>query len=385
MRCSIIIICIVSALASAPAFAQTLESAEPFAVGTFDIDGYEKVGVVVREQLIVDLDAANRNLQMQPGIATIPMPSNMLELIERYEYGLKTRLYEIVNYLTENNRLTGANRPGFIHDVDDVTILAPIRYPGKILNAAGNFYSHTCEGCSPEEQAENDRQIRANRGIPYLFLKPSKGAVVGSGHEIIIPPGRDEIDWEVEFGTVIGRPASYVSASKAQDYVFGYTITIDVSDRGGRPGERTSDWFVGKGHNTFAPMGPWIVPKEFFGNPMERLHQSLTIDGVMVQEAKAGDMIHSIWELIEYGSSVITLFPGDVVNSGTSGGTSRGAFAEGTRSGYLKPGEAIEASIEGIGTLRHPVVAGTPEPDDLTGSQLPAVGTYRKSTDSSND
>lgn len=385
MRHSVITIHIVFALASSAAFAQTRESAEPFAVGTFDIDGHAKVGLVLRDQLIVDLDAANRNLQMQSGVATIPMPSDMLELIGRYEYGLKFRLYEIVNHLVEDNRLTGANRPGFVHDVDDVTILAPIRYPGKILNAAGNFYSHTCEGCSPEEQAENDRQIRANRGIPYLFIKPAKGAVIGSGHEIILPPGRDEIDWEVEFGTVIGRPASYVSASKAQDYVFGYTITIDVSDRGGRPGERTSDWFVGKGHNTFAPMGPWIVPKEFFGNPMERLHQSLTIDDVMVQEAKAGDMIHSIWELIEYGSSIITLFPGDVVNSGTSGGTSTGAFAEGTRSGYLKAGEAIEASIEGIGTLRHPVVAGKPEPDDLTGSQLPAVGTYKKSTDNGND
>ena len=123
-------------------------------------------------------------------------------------------------------------------------------------------------------------------------------------------------------------------------------------------------------------MGPWIVPKEFYGDPMKRLHQQLTIDGVKVQEAKAGDMIHNIWELIEYGSSIITLFPGDVINSGTTGGTSSGAFKRGTREGYLKPGETIEATIEGIGTLRHPVVAGKPLPTDLTGSQLPAVGTY---------
>ena len=95
-----------------------------------------------------------------------------------------------------------------------------------------------------------------------------------------------------------------------------------------------------------------------------------------VQEAKAGDMIHNMWELIEYGSSIITLFPGDVINSGTTGGTSSGAFKQGTRKGYLKPGETIEATIEGIGTLRHPIVAGKPLPTDLTGSQLPAVGTY---------
>jgi 2-keto-4-pentenoate hydratase/2-oxohepta-3-ene-1,7-dioic acid hydratase in catechol pathway len=268
--------------------------------------------------------------------------------------------------------------------VAEVDILAPIRYPGKILNAAGNFYSHTCEGCSPEEQAENDRKIRAARGIPYLFLKPGEGAVIGDGEEIVLPAGRTQTDWEVEFGTVIGRPAKYVSAKEALDYVFGYTVTIDISDRGGRPGTRTSDWLVGKGHDTFAPMGPWIVPKEFYGDPMERLHQQLTIDGVTVQEAKAGDMIHSIPELIEYGSSIITLFPGDVVNSGTSGGTSSGAFAEGTRSGYLQPGEKIEAHIEGIGTIRHPVVAGEALPDDLTGSELPAVGTYKEATDSDN-
>ena len=88
-------------------------------------------------------------------------------------------------------------------------------------------------------------------------------------------------------------------------------------------------------------------------------------------------MIHSIWELMEYASSIITLFPGDVLNSGTSGGSSSGAFAEGTRSGYLQAGEVIEATIEGIGTLRMPIVAGEPLPDDLSGSQLPPVNTYR--------
>jgi 2-keto-4-pentenoate hydratase/2-oxohepta-3-ene-1,7-dioic acid hydratase in catechol pathway len=301
----------------------------------------------------------------------------MVQLIGLYEYGLKFRLYEIVNHLVASKALEGQGRPGFVHDVKSVRTLAPLRYPGKILNAAGNFYTHTCEGCTPEQQVENDKKIKANRGIPYLFLKPGQGAVIGNNQEIVIPAGRDRIDWEVEFGTVIGRPARYVSAKRAQDYVFGYTVTIDISDRGGRPGTRTSDWFVGKGHETFAPMGPWIVPKEFYGDPMQRLHQQLTIDGVKVQEAKAGDMIHNIWELIEYGSSIITLYPGDVVNSGTTGGTSSGAFKRGTREGFLKPGETIEATVEGIGTLRHPVVAGKPLPTDLTGAQLPAVGTYK--------
>jgi 2-keto-4-pentenoate hydratase/2-oxohepta-3-ene-1,7-dioic acid hydratase in catechol pathway len=373
----LVVILFSAAVATAPtlASAQAMKSAEPFAVGTFAFDGQEGVGIVLRQQLVVELDAANNNFQIEPGVAKMPMPEDMLQLIGLYEYGLKYRLYEIVNHLVNTKQLEG-QRPRFVHDVKSVRTLAPIRYPGKILNAAGNFYTHTCEGCSTQQQAENDKKIRANRGVPYLFLKPGRGAVIGNNHDIAIPAGRDRIDWEIEFGTVIGRPARYVSANKAQDYVFGYTVTIDISDRGGRPGDRTSDWFVGKGHETFAPMGPWIVPKEFYGDPMKRLHQQLTIDGVKVQEAKAGDMIHNIWELIEYGSSIVTLFPGDVVNSGTTGGTSSGAFKTGVRKGYLKPGETIEATIEGIGTLRHSVVAGQPLPADLTGSQLPAVGTY---------
>ncbi len=370
----------VLAMASAQASAQAMKSAEPFAVGTFAIDGHETLGLVIRQELVVDVDAGNRNLEMQPGVARMAMPEDMLQLIATYEYGLKHRLYEIVNHLVESGGLEGASRASFVHEVKSVRTLAPIRYPGKTLNAAGNFYTHTCEGCTPEEQVENDKKIRANRGIPYLFLKPGEGAVIGSGEPIVIPAGRDRIDWEIEFGTVIGKPARYVSAENAQDYVFGYTVTIDVSDRGGRPGTRTSDWLVGKGHETFAPMGPWIMPKEFYGDPMEQLHQQLSIDGVKVQEAKAGDMIHSIWELIEYGSSIITLYPGDVINSGTTGGTSSGAFARGTREGYLKPGEVIEGTVEGIGTLKHTVVAGKPLPTDLTGAHLPPVGTYERAT-----
>lgn len=367
------------ALTPSPVAAQARESAEPFSLGTFAIDGRETVGLVLRNNLVVELDAANRALEMNGPYAHVTMPGDMLELIGQYEYGLKYRLYEIVNHLVEKGQLSGSSRPGFVRDVKSVRTLAPIRYPGKILNAAGNFYSHVCEGCSAEEQAASDKKFRANRGVPYLFLKPAKGAIIGDGDPVVIPAGRDRTDWEVELATIIGRPAYYVSAAKAQDYVFGYSIMVDISDRGGHPNpNRTSDWFVGKGHETFAPFGPWIVPKEFYGDPMKRLHQQLTIDGVTVQQAKAGDMIHSIWELIEYGSSVVTLHPGDVINSGTSGGTSSGAFAQGTRQGYLKPGESFEATIEGIGTIRHPVVAGPKEPDDLTGSQLPAISTYRK-------
>ena len=361
-----------------PAFAQGVpDIAEPFKVGTFEIDGTPTVSLVLRDQLIVEVDAANTALQRDPYYARVQAPRDMLELIERYEYGLQRRLYEVVNHLVENDML-GANRPSWVHDLDDVRTLPPILYPGKILNAAVNFYSHVNETGTEEERAEARRQRRENRGVPYLFLKPSKGAVIGDGGEVVLPYGRDRIDWEVELGAVIGRSAKYVSANDAEAYVFGYLVSLDISDRGGRPpggNPMTSDWFVGKGHDTFAPQGPWIVPKEFYGNPMEILRQTLDVGDERMQEATAGDMIHSLWELIEYGSSIITLFPGDVVNNGTSGGVGMGTAVRGAQR-FLQPGEQISASIDGIGTLNLSVVS-EPEPQGLTGAHLPPVRTYR--------
>ena len=377
----VVLTAVIAVIMTSPtaAFGQAMESAEPYKVGTFDIHGVPRIGLVLRDSLVVDIHEANHALESDPAYPKMPMPDDMLELIGRYEYGLKYRLYEIVNHLVAHDLVDG-DRPDYIHAVSAIRIRPPIMYPGKILNAAVNFYSHVNESGTPEEQAEARQQRREHRGVPYLFLKPSRGAVIGSGDAIVIPHGRDRTDWEVELGAVIGRTAKYVSAADAQDYVFGYLVSIDVSDRGGRPpgGNRmTSDWFVGKGHDTFAPEGPWIAPKEFYGDPMENLRQTLSVDGTQLQEARAGDMIHSLWELVEYASSIITLYPGDVINNGTSGGTAAGAAAtRGPEDRYLKPGEVVEASIDGIGTLRLAVVAGE-QPHGENGARLPPVKSYR--------
>ena len=366
-------------LIPALALAQTGPSAtpvEPFKLGTFQIQGVPKVGIVLRDQYIIDLEVANRDLEINPMYPRLPMPADMIQLIGQYEYGLKYRLYELVNHLVAGNRVTGANQADFVYEREEIRILPPLMYPGKILNAAVNFYSHVNEGGTEEQRREAMRQRQENRGVPYLFLKPTRGAIIGADDEIIIPYGRDRTDWEVELGAVIGRPAKYVSAVNAQDYVFGYTITMDISDRGGRPPGGygvSSDWFVGKGHDTFAPMGPWIVPKEFYGDPMANLRQTLSVNGERIQDAQAGDMIHSLWELIEYGSSIITLFPGDVINNGTSGGT-MGARAGGQS--FLQDGEIVEASIDGIGTMRIRARAETSRPEG-TGAQLTPVREYR--------
>ena len=376
---AVVVVLLAPAAPAAPGPA--VEPVEPFKVGTFDVRGAPRVGLVLRDSLIIDVEEANRALESHPEYVRVPMPEDMLELIGRWDYGLKRRLQEIVNHVVAGGRLAGRDRAGYVHDVSGVRTRPPILYPGKILNAAVNFYSHVNEGATPEERAAEMRRRREERGVPYLFQKPSRGAVIGNGDAIVIPYGRDRTDWEVELGAVIGRTAKYVSADDAQDYVFGYMVSIDVSDRGGRPPGGApfgSDWFVGKGHDTFAPQGPWIAPKEFYGDPMANLRQTLSVGGRTLQDARAGDMIHSLWEIIEYASSIITLYPGDVINNGTSGGTAAGAArTRGEDDRYLKPGEVVEATIDGIGTLRMPVVAGE-RPTGLTGAELPPVSSCRE-------
>ena len=205
--------------------AQDLESVEPFKVGTFAIDAVPTVGLVLLDdQLIVELEAANRAMELLPQYSNLAMPEDMLGLIEQYEYGLKYRIYEVVNWLVEENLLTGSNRPDYVHTVDTVDIMAPIQYPSKIMNAAVNFYTHACEGCNDDELAARTRERQENRGVPYLFLKPTRGAVIGHGEDVIMPYGRTAIEYEVEMAIVFGKAGKYVSASRAYDHVFGYMV-----------------------------------------------------------------------------------------------------------------------------------------------------------------
>jgi 2,4-diketo-3-deoxy-L-fuconate hydrolase len=355
--CAIAVCGVVGVTLAAQPQRPALASAEPFKLGTFDIDGRPTVGIVLRDSLVVELEAANRALERDPSVVSMPMPADMRALIAQYEYGMSRRLYEIVNALVSSNRLAGSNRPAYVRNVADIRTLAPILYPTKILNAASNYYGHVSEASAPDEQRKVAEARKKDRGTPYLFLKPTVGAIVGNGDDIILPTGRDKTDWECELGVVIGRPGKYVKAADAAEYIFGYTIELDMSDRGGRPGETTprSDWFVGKGHDTFAPIGPFIVPKEFFKDPMN-VRQLLTVNGKVMQDSRSSDMIHNIYELIEFGSSIMTLFPGDIIAGGSPAGTgmSRSVRPEQV---FLKAGDKIVATIDGIGTMKHTAVA----------------------------
>jgi 2-keto-4-pentenoate hydratase/2-oxohepta-3-ene-1,7-dioic acid hydratase in catechol pathway len=340
-----------------PLSGQGIRAAEPFKVGTFSNNGDPWVGIVLRDQFIVELNAANREFESGPNVMKVPMPADMKELITRYQSGMQRRLYEIVNSIVAASRLEGQSRPAYIHQVGRVKTLAPILYPTKMLNAAVNYYGHVDESSPPDVQKAAAEARRKDRGSPYLFMKPTVGAIIGDGDEIVLPRGRNQIDWECEIGVVIGRTTKYVKSGATNPYIFGYTIQLDISDRGGRPSpsQFNSDWLIGKGHDTFAPMGPWIVPREFVKDVFN-LTQKLWVNDKLMQDGNSSDMIHTINELVGYASDIMTLYPGDVIAAGSPAGTgmSRSVRPEQV---FLKPGDKIRAEIQGIGTLHHTVVA----------------------------
>ena len=153
---------------------------------------------------------------------------------------------------------------------------------------------------------------------------------------------------------MISKPAHYVPVDKAADYVFGYTAHHDVSDRGGR-GDRKmggSDWYVQKNHDTFGPLGPYIVPKEFLTDPMNTRH-TMYLNGVVMQDSNTRNMSHNIYELLSFGSSILTLNPGDVISNGSPAGTN----IERAEPRWMRAGDTAKCDIEGIGALNNPVVA----------------------------
>lgn len=329
----------------------TVTDAQPgkFGLGRFEAEDRIFLGIVLNESDVVELDAANDHLRRRSlEVGPMPMPSDMKELAYRYEDGLRSRIYQIVNHVTAAGLLDGDARPGFVHRLEDLNTLAPHR-PHKILNAAVNYAAHG------EEMGGEAHE----KGTPYLFLKATS-SIIGNGHPIVMPrsgyqwANPETIDWEVEFAVVIGKPARYASLEDAADHIFGYTVHIDVSNRGGRGDDSAmgSDWLVGKGLDTYGPLGPWIVPKEFVADHND-LDLTLTVNGETMQSSNTSFSINKPADLIYYASSLLTLEPGDVIASGTPEGVGAGRDPQ----VFLDEGDVVEATVEGIGSLRHTVVA----------------------------
>jgi len=221
---------------------------------------------------------------------------------------------------------------------DGQRIGSPIARPSKILCIGLNYAKHAKEtgAAIPTE--------------PILFLK-STSSLTGPFDNIIIPKNSEKTDWEVELGVVIGKKASYVSEEEAMDYVAGYVLHNDVSERAFQL-ERGGTWDKGKGCDSFAPLGPWLVTKDEIPNP-HNLRLWLSLNGKMMQDSNTDDLIFNIAQLISYSSQFMTLLPGDVISTGTPAGVGLG-FSPNI---YLKPGDIVELGIDGLGSSKQTAIA----------------------------
>jgi len=215
---------------------------------------------------------------------------------------------------------------------------APIARPSKIVCIGLNYAKHA-------------KETGANIPIePILFMK-STTSLSGPFDPIIIPKNSVKTDWEVELAVVIGKKASYVSEQDAMQYVAGYVLHNDVSEREFQL-ERGGTWDKGKGCDTFAPLGPWMVTPDEIPNP-HQLRLWLSLNGKMMQDGNTDDLIFNIPQLISYLSQFMTLLPGDVISTGTPAGVGLGF----TPNIYLKEGDVVELGIDGLGVSKQPVIA----------------------------
>ncbi len=233
--------------------------------------------------------------------------------------------------------------------IENVQLLVPIAQPPKLLLLAGNYAKHIEEhGGIAAERAET---------FPYVFMKPPSTTLTNPGDPIVIPSvSPDHIDWECELGVIIGRECRNVEESDALKYVAGYTVVNDVSDRkftpnpGRKPRERDRffDWMHGKWHDTFCPMGPCVLSADAVSDP-QALPIRLSVNGEVMQDASTSQMIFPVAAVVSFLSKFVTLEPGDIISTGTPSGVGS------ARGRFLKPGDVVSATIEGIGTLENPV------------------------------
>ena len=210
---------------------------------------------------------------------------------------------------------------------------APIFRPGKIVCIGLNYRKHAIESgmAIPEE--------------PVVFFKATS-SISGPFDPIHIPKGSEKTDWEVELAVVIGKKATYVSQEEAMDYVAGYTIHNDVSERAFQL-ERGGQWVKGKSCDSFAPLGPYIVSKEDIQDP-NNLNLWLKVNGEKLQDGNTSDFIFNISEVVSYLSHFMTLEAGDIISTGTPEGVGLGFSPP----RYLKEGDIVELGIEGLGTSK---------------------------------
>jgi len=221
---------------------------------------------------------------------------------------------------------------------DDVRLGSPLARPSKLICIGLNYADHAKEtNATPPAE-------------PVIFMKATT-AIVGPDDDIIIPKNSVKTDWEVELAVVIGKKASYVNKADAMDYVAGYVLHNDVSEREFQI-ERGGTWDKGKGCDTFAPLGPFFATKDEIADP-HNLRLWLKVNGKTMQDGNTSNFIFNLPHLVSYTSQFMTLLPGDIISTGTPAGVALGMKPP----VYLKAGDVVELGIDGLGEARQELKA----------------------------
>ena len=233
-----------------------------------------------------------------------------------------------------------------VGSVNSVLFKPPVYYPRKLLCVAGNYVAHIEEG-GGKLQPEHTQ-------APWLFCVPPTSVMIGHGEKIQLLPQAQKIDYEGELAVVIGRKAKSVAAKDAADYIVGYTIYNDVSERTPFMIEHVEEkrqlsfWYT-KSFDTFGPNGPFLTTSDEIADPQD-LTIRVNVNGEERQNCSTNQMIFSVYELVEFLTSFLTLEPGDIIATGTPAGV-------GSATGFfLKGGDTVQISIDGLGTLGNSVV-----------------------------
>jgi 2-keto-4-pentenoate hydratase/2-oxohepta-3-ene-1,7-dioic acid hydratase in catechol pathway len=289
-------------------------------LATYRAEGDPRAGLVIGDR-ILDLAAAS------DGRVSLPMRELLGDedaMAEAAELAAKASVHHAAG--------AEVGRP-----LADVELLAPVPRPGKVLCLGLNYRDHAAESGSPVPDE------------PVIFAKASSG-VIGTGAAIRLPACSDEMDYEVELAIVIGRPAKEVAAADATECVAGYTVLNDVTARDYQRLRGGGQWTLAKSFDTGCPLGPWIVTKDEIPDPHALRLQSV-VSGEVMQSSSTEQMIFTVPAIIEYLSACLTLEPGDVIGTGTPPGV---GFAR-KPPRFLRDGDVVECTVQGIGTLTNPV------------------------------
>jgi 2-keto-4-pentenoate hydratase/2-oxohepta-3-ene-1,7-dioic acid hydratase in catechol pathway len=248
----------------------------------------------------------------------------------------------------ENGALKGKGVPD-----SDVKMLAPVLYPGAFYCAGANYWDHLEEMAEIAKRTTGKAPSMTKGAEPWFFMKTAAGSIIGNGMPARLPNFSKQVDWEAELGVVIGKKTRNISEQNAFDAVAGYLIVNDLSARDLMKREGTPfiyDWIGQKCFEDGAPMGPWFTPAAYVSDP-NNLDIRLWVNGVLKQNSNTSRMVHGIAEQVAYLSRHVTLYPGDIIATGTPAGVGM------PRGEFLKIGDEVRIEIAQLGTLVNRMVA----------------------------